>query len=470
MAAVGVPRSAPVTAPLLRELEEAVGADDVVTDEERLLTVAKDEMTGGEPHLPEAWVRPATAASLASVLRACRDRGVTVTPRGAGTGQSGGCVPISGGVVVSFERMNAIESIDKENLTATVGAGTILETLQLAVEAEGLFYPPDPASAQWCTLGGNVAENAGGPRALRYGVTRDYLLGLNVATMAGESLKLGKKTVKGVAGYDLTSLLCGSEGTLAVISDVTVKLLPLPNAICTALLVFSSAQAGADAVAAILAAKVVPRTLEYLDAASIAALAHVDAPYAFPKDAGAALIVETDGDDDNLAFARLERAVAAAASSGVVDTLVAQDEAQRRRIWDSRKALSKATRKLTGKKISEDIVVPRSEIPAMVAHFGILGERYGLKTCAYGHAGDGNLHAQVLFHDDSERPKVEDLLHDLFRETIAMGGTITGEHGVGLAKKRFLPLEQGPAVVDLQRAIKRAFDPEGLLNPGKIFD
>lgn len=470
MSQAGPPRSAPVTSALLRELEAAVGADAVVTDADRLLEVAKDEMTGGVPHPPEAWVRPASASALATVLQACRSRGVTVTPRGAGTGQSGGCVPITGGVVVSFERMNAIERIDKENLTATVQAGTVLEALQTAVEAEGLFYPPDPASAQWCTLGGNVAENAGGPRALRYGVTRDYVLGMNVVTMAGERMRLGKQTVKGVAGYDLTALMCGSEGTLAVMSDVTVKLLPLPNAICTALLVFSSAQAGADAVAAILAAKVVPRTLEYLDAASIAALAHVDAPYTFPKDAGAALIVETDGDDEALAFSRLERAVAAAESSGVVDTLVAQDEAQRRRIWDSRKALSKATRQLTGKKISEDIVVPRSEIPKMVAHLGILGERYGLQTCAYGHAGDGNLHAQILFHDDSERSTVEDLLHELFRETIAMGGTITGEHGVGLAKKRFLPLEQGPAVVDLQRAIKRAFDPDGLLNPGKIFD
>ncbi len=463
-------QSKPVSAALLKELSAVVGEDFVVTDSERLLEVATDEMTGGKPFVPSAWVRPSTADAVATVLKACHQRGVVVTPRGAGTGQSGGCVPVAGGVVLGLDRLKTIAEVNRENLTARVGAGVVLEALQDTVEAEGLFYPPDPASAQWCTLGGNVAENAGGPRALRYGVTKDYVLGLDVVTMSGERLRLGKQTVKGVAGYDLTALMCGSEGTLAVITDVTVKLLPKPNAICTGLLVFSSAQSGADAVAAILAAKVVPRTLEYLDAASIAALAFVDAPYRFPKDAGAALIVETDGDDEDIAFAQLERAVAAASSSGVVDTLVAQDEAQRRRIWDSRKALSKATRKMTGRKMSEDIVVPRSEIPKMVAHLGVLGETYGLKTCAYGHAGDGNLHAQVLFHDDSELGKVEDLLHDLFRATIEMGGTITGEHGIGLAKKRFLSLEQGASVVALQRAIKHVFDPQGLLNPGKIFD
>jgi glycolate oxidase len=459
----------PIPAGFLSRLEAVVGASQVITDPDSLTPVASDETPNLAPALPDAWVRPANTAEVAAIMSACHEAGVYVTPRGAGTGQSGGCVAIHGGIVLGLDRLNTLSVIDSENLVARGGPGLVLGRFQEMVEAEGLFYPPDPASLEWCTLGGNVAENAGGPRALKYGVTRDYVLGLEVVLPDGEVIQTGKSTVKGVAGYDLTALMCGSEGTLGVITGMTLKLIPRPQAVQTALCVFESAEAAARAVAAILSAGVLPRTLEYMDRSSIMAVAAHGAPYSFSDDAGAALILETDGGDDDLALFDIERALDAMPDAGRIDTFLATDERQRRSIWQSRRLLSEATRKIRGRKMSEDIVVPRSRIPDMVAAIGVLGERHGLGTCAFGHAGDGNLHVQILFSDDGEVPAVQRLVGELFALTIEMGGTITGEHGVGVAKRDYLGLEQGPRVLDLQHQIKGVFDPRGILNPGKIF-
>ena len=312
-------KSAPVTDALRRQLVAICSAAGVLSSDEARARYARDETPNLPPAIPDLVVRPADKAQVAEVLRRCAAAGVFVTPRGAGTGQSGGCVPAFGGVVMSLEALDAIVAIDRENLTAKVQPGVVLGALHAAVEDEGVFYPPDPASLAWCTLGGNVAENAGGPRALRYGVTRDYVLGLEAVLSTGEVIRTGKQTVKGVAGYDLTALLCGSEGTLAVITEITVKLVPKPRAVETALCVFDRAGKAATAVAQILAAGVVPRTLEYMDRASIRAVAAHGAPYRFSDDAAAALIIETDGDDHEQALGALSRAVegadAAAASS-----------------------------------------------------------------------------------------------------------------------------------------------------------
>jgi glycolate oxidase len=459
----------PLPDTFLSKVEKIVGGRHVITDAEALEPTSHDAAPNLPVVLPDAWVRPASTAEVAAVVGLCAEHGVYVTPRGAGTGQSGGAIPLYGGVVLGLDRLTTIVGVDREDLVTDVQPGVVLQTLQEVVEEEGLFYPPDPASMQWCTLGGTVANNAGGPRALRYGVTRDYVLGLEVVLPTGEVIRTGKRTVKGVTGYDLTALMCGSEGTLGVITGMTLKLLPQPRAVQTALCVFDTSEAAARAVAGILASGLVPRTLEYMDRVSIEAVRQQQPPYRFPAGAGAALIVETDGDDEPTAFAQLMRALDVAQAAGALDVLPATDEAKRREIWESRRLLSAATRRIKKTKVSEDVVVPRSKIPEMVARVGALGERHGLMTCAFGHAGDGNLHVQVLFDDPAtEMTRVEALLEDLFRQTIALGGTLTGEHGVGLSKQRFLGLEQSPELIALQRRLKAAFDPAGIMNPGKF--
>jgi len=454
---------------VLLGLERIVGERFLLTGADVLEPYGKDETPNLKPAAADCVVRPGTVEEVMAVMRLCHDKGIYVTPRGAGTGQSGGCVPLYGGVVLHMDRFTQVHTIDDENLIAKVAPGVITGDFQQTVEEEGLFYPPDPASLSYCTLGGNVAENAGGPRALRYGVTREYVLGLDVVLPDGRRVQTGKQTVKGVAGYDLTALMCGSEGTLGVITGITLKLVPKPRAVQTALAVFPSSETAAKAVAAVLKAGVVPRTLEYMDRTCIHAVRDHGAPYRFPADAGAALILETDGDDEEHAFAALERALEQAQAQGAVDVLLATDEAQRRNIWQSRRLLSEATRKIKKRKMSEDVVVPRSLIPQMVADIGALGDKHGIQTCAFGHAGDGNLHVQMLFDDDDELPQVEATMKDIFKRTVELGGTITGEHGVGIAKRDYLPLEQSDDVLNLQRAIKKVFDPAGILNPGKVF-
>jgi glycolate oxidase len=449
-------------------LRSIVGDAFAVDDEETLKRHAQDETPNLSPSLPDVVVRPGSVDEVQEVMRLCAKDGVYVTPRGAGSGKAGGCVAVYGGVVLGLDRLTRIREIDVDNQIARVEPGVILQTFQEAVEAEGMFYPPDPASLSWCTLGGNVACNAGGPRALKYGVTGHYVLGVEAVLPTGERIRTGRSTTKGVAGYDVTSLLVGSEGTLAVLTDLTLKLLPNPRYVQTALAVFPSTEPAVKAVSAILARGILPRTLEYMDRDSIEAVRVMNPPYRFPAGAGAALILETDGESEAGTLEALERCLQVTTEHGAVDAFLAIDGKQRRDIWTSRRLLSEATRKIKKKKVSEDIVVPRSRIPEMVARTAQLGEKHRLATCSFGHAGDGNLHTQVLFDDASEMPRVEALLDDLFDVVLALGGTITGEHGVGLSKKKYLPKELGDDVLSLQQRLKDAFDPVGILNPGKF--
>ncbi|HLV59852.1 MAG TPA: FAD-linked oxidase C-terminal domain-containing protein, partial [Fredinandcohnia sp.] len=339
------------------------------------------------------------------------------------------------------------------------------EVMAKAEEA-GLFYPPDPNSWETCTIGGNVAENAGGPRALKYGVTRDYVLGLEAVLPSGAIVRTGSKTIKGVAGYDLTGLLVGSEGTLAVITSIVLELVPRPREVATALCVFPDAVAAGRAVSRVLAEGILPRTLELLDDCALEA---VGKGGPFPAEAGAALIAETDGDDADAVFSSLERLGAICLREGALDVLVAQGEHQREAIWKHRRVLSESLRRLRPRKIGEDVVVPRSRIPEAIARFKAIGAEAGLLVATYGHAGDGNLHANVLFGDEDDPAKVQACVEGIVRAALELGGTITGEHGVGLAKARFLPWEQGAETIALQRHLKAVFDPLGILNPGKIF-
>ncbi len=452
----------------LGSLRSLVGDAYAIDDEETLKRFAHDETPNLEPSLPDVVVRPENVEQTQAVMQLCAKSGVYVTPRGAGSGKAGGCVAVYGGVVLALDRLNKILEIDKENQLARVEPGVILQPFQELVESEGMFYPPDPASLSWCTLGGNVACNAGGPRALKYGVTGTYVLGVDAVLPTGERIKTGRSTTKGVAGYDVTSLITGSEGTLAIITGITLKLLPNPRYVQTALAVFPSTEPAVKAVSSILARGILPRTLEYMDRDSIEAVKVMNPPYRFPPNAGAALILETDGESEVGTLEALERCLEVTAEFGAVDAFLAQDAKQRRDIWASRRLLSEATRKIKKRKVSEDIVVPRSKIPEMVARTGLLGEKHKLSTCSFGHAGDGNLHTQILFDELEQMPQVDALLDDLFDIVLELGGTITGEHGVGLSKKKYLPKELSPDVIALQQRLKDAFDPAGILNPGKF--
>jgi glycolate oxidase len=346
-----------------------------------------------------------------------------------------------------------------------VEPGVITGDLHAAVEREGLFYAPDPNSLESCMIGGNLAENAGGPRAFKYGVTRDWVLGLESCLMGGRTLRSGKRTLKGVTGYDVTALLIGSEGTLAVFTEATLRLVPKPPEIATALALYSDVQAAAVAVGKIVAAGIVPRCLEMLDAATLDAVRSQGVPV--DARAGGMLLIEVDGESTEGPLLRVGEV--ASAAPGNVDVLVAQDGVQRDRLWAARRMLSKATRKLARHKLSEDVVVPRTRIAELLARAEEIGRVTGVRNLSYGHAGDGNLHVNFLWNEDGERPAVDRAIGLLMRATVDLGGTLSGEHGIGVSKAEYLPLEQSEELILLEKDIKRAFDPKGLLNPGKIF-
>jgi glycolate dehydrogenase FAD-linked subunit len=449
------------------ELRSALAPDRVSADAERLEAYGRDESDLGT-FPPEVLALVESAEEVRRVFAIATRHRIPVVPVAARSGKSGGSLALAGGIAVSIERMDRVLEISAEDLTARVQPGVITGELQRQVEAHGLFYPPDPNSLDLCTIGGNVAENAGGPRALKYGVTREYVLGLEVVLPTGEVLRTGRRTIKGVAGYDVTALLVGSEGTLGIVTEVTLKLLPRPRHVSTALVVFADVETAARAVSRVLAAGVIPRCLELLDDTALAACAR-SAPFKFPAGAGAAVLVETDGNDEEAVFGEIVRVAELVQADAAGEVIVAQNEAQRRDIWETRKYLSVNLRQLHPLKLSEDIAVPRSRIPEMVRRTREIGARHGFLVATYGHAGDGNLHANVLFDREEERPRVEAAVAEVLRAAVDLGGTITGEHGVGLAKRDFLVYEQGEALVALQRRLKAVFDPLGLLNPGKIF-
>lgn len=403
------------------------------------------------------------------VLRLAREHKMPVTPRGTGTGMTGGALPARGGIILSTERMTRIKEINEEDLLAVVEPGVICGDLQAAVEEAGLFYPPDPASLSMCSLGGNVAENAGGPRAFKYGVTREYVLGLECVLMGGEVIAPGRRTSKGVTGYDVTASIVGSEGTFAVATEITLKLLPKPPAVATLLAVFADLIVAGAAVTSLIKMGARPRALELLDKMTIDHL-RGRTPYRLPPDAGAVLICELDGEADGL-DAHLLRCAAACETAGAVEVVVAQSEQQRRDLWETRRRANPLLKELHLHKIPEDVVVPRGAIPEMLKRVDTIAAEERVTCATYGHAGDGNLHINLLLDDEKEDTKrrAEAAVARIIRATLDLRGTLAGEHGVGLLKSRFVPWEQAPPLLRLQRELKRVFDPNDLLNPGKIF-
>ncbi len=448
-------------------LSKVLQPNQLSDDPEKLRVYGHDESDMGD-FLPQLLVFAQSTADVSLVFRAAFAHGVPVTPVAARSGKSGGSLPLYGGVSLSLERMNKILELSPEDLVAVVEPGVITGDLMKAADAVGLFYPPDPNSWEFCSMGGNIAENAGGPRALKYGVTRDYVLGLEWVLPTGEVLHCGKRTIKGVAGYDLCGLFVGSEGTLGVATKITLQLIPRPRKVMTALVIFADVLAAARAVSAMLASGLLPRCLELLDDVSIRAID--GRGFSFPQGAGAAVIAEVDGNHDDGLLLELQQLSEVAMAHGALDTLIAQDDAQREKLWAARRVVSTSLRAMKPFKISEDVAVPRSKIPEAIARFKEMGARLGLTVATYGHAGDGNLHANILFDSPKDRPTVDEALKQMMEITVALGGTITGEHGVGYAKRHFIALEQGEGLISFQKRLKAFVDPLGLLNPGKIFE
>ncbi len=452
---------------VIQTLKDIVGAENVTTDRADLLCYSYDATQ--QQFLPEIVVFPADARQIAGILKVANAQKIPVFPRGAGSGFTGGSLPVAGGIVLVTTRMDRILRIDTENLVAEVEPGVVTEQFQQAVEKVGLFYPPDPASLKFSTLGGNVAECAGGPRCVKYGVTKDYILGLEVVTPQGDIIRTGGETMKGVVGYDLTKLLCGSEGTLGIITRITIKLLPKPESKKTMLVLFDSIDGAAKGVSAIIGGKIIPTTLEFMDSATIECVrkaTNLD----LPEEAKAVLIIEVDGEKD-LIERQAERILQIVRPLGVVETRVAADAAESEEIWKVRRSVSASLRKVNPDKFNEDICVPRSRVPEMIREIEAIATKHAIPIVNFGHAGDGNIHVNIMIDKKipGELEKADQAIEEVFAATLALGGTMSGEHGVGITKAPYIPMELDPVAVDYMKAIKKALDPNNILNPGKIF-
>ncbi len=451
---------------IVDEIRKIVGKENVIDSLEERKCYSYDARTDGI--VPDLIVFPSSAQEVSGILNLANKHLFPVIPRGAGTGLTGGSTPVVEGVVLVFTRMNRILEIDAENLIAVVEPGVVTFTLQQEAAKHGLFYPPDPASFKYSSLGGNVAECAGGPNSLKYGVTRDYVIGLEVVKPTGEILNTGVRTMKGVVGYDLTRLFVGSEGTLGVITKIIVKLLPLPEAKATVLALFKEVEDAARAVSAIIAARIVPSTIEFMDRASVRC-SEKASPMGLPDDTGGLLLIEVDGNEESVG-PQVEKIRKILTEQNVMRCEVTRDPAEADKLWQARRVLSQATYNLNPVKIAEDVVVPRSQIPALIRIIEGLEKKYGIPILSFGHAGDGNFHISIMIKDTPEdRHKAEEAVKDIFVETVRLGGTLSGEHGIGIAKSAYLDLELSVDVITAMKSIKTLFDPNNILNPGKIF-
>ncbi|KGM53829.1 dimethylmenaquinone methyltransferase [Lysobacter daejeonensis GH1-9] len=457
--------ASPLPAALDAELHALLG-DAWLTDASERLAYAFDNSR--REALPDAVALPTTREQVVALVRACRAHRVPLVARGRGTNTTGATVPISGGVVVSFERMNRIVDIRPGDRCAVVEPGVLNGDLQAALQPHGLFWPPDPTSAVFSTVGGNLACNAGGPRAVKYGASRDNVLALTAVTGAGELIECGTATTKGATGYDLHRLLVGSEGTLALIVEASLRLTPAPATRRALRAIYRDVSSAALAVARLMAQPVTPSMLEFMDAHAVR-LARDVGGADLPADAGALLMIEADGDADTLPH-DIEALARAAEGDGLVSLDDAADEAARAKLWTARKALSPALRTLAPGKINEDVVVPVSRIPALVDGVQALAREFNLPIVCFGHAGNGNLHVNLVYDpaDGAQAQRARGAMARVFTLAVSLGGTLSGEHGIGLAKRDFMPQAVTPATLAVMRQLKAVFDPDGILNPGKL--
>ncbi|MCP4149060.1 MAG: FAD-binding protein [bacterium] len=452
---------------IIKELQKRIGSDKVQIGKEYLVTYSYDA-TGVEA-LPEVVVFPDSEEDIRQTLLIAYENKVPVTPRGAGVGLSGGSIPLKGGIVLCFTRMNKILNIDTENYLAEVEPGVVTVNLQEAVGKKGLFYPPDPASLKTSTIGGNVAENAGGLRCYKYGVTGNYVLGLEAFLINGEKIKTGSHVIKDVAGYDIKSLLVGSEGTLAVISKIILKLIPPPQSRALFRIDFKTLRQGAEFINKMIKGNVAPSVLEFMDRSSIDAVyRYLDLP--LDDEIRAAVITEIDGSQKDVEE-RKNKFLEIVKEAGVLRYKTAVTAAEQEELWTIRRSISPAVTRLKPKKINEDIVVPTSRIPETVEYINGLAEEYQLTIIMFGHSGDGNIHTNLMVDPENkdEMARAEKVLEMIFRYVISLKGSISGEHGIGLSKKNFMKYQFTPVEIGLFKNVKKAFDPENLLNPEKIF-
>jgi glycolate oxidase len=461
-----VPAAAERSQRAVRLLARHFGPSKLKVDE-RDCERYRQDASEARGELPLAVVLAESALDIELALAVAADARVPIVPRGAGTGKTGGAVPLSNAIVLDTLGFGQIKEINRRENLAIVEPGVVLASFQAAVAAEGLFYAPDPNSRVGCSIGGNVATNAGGPRAFKYGVTGRYVLGIEAFVVGGQRIRTGRRTAKGVTGYDLTSLLVGSEGTLAVFGDITLRLLRPPETRQTLLVPFSRIAAAAHAVMGIVSAGLVPSCLELLDLRLLGDDIRRELG-AGPERPESLLLIEVDGSETQCR--ELAAKVADVCEEhGARGIQLASDAATRDRMWAVRSNMSATLRASAKNKLSEDVAVPREALADLLARLSGTSERHAVRSVAYGHAGDGNLHVNFLWDEPDEAPRVQAAIRELFEHVVALGGTLSGEHGIGVLKAPYLPLEQSPALILLQQRIKQTFDPEGLLNPGKIF-
>ncbi|CAE09421.1 FAD-linked oxidase C-terminal domain-containing protein [Wolinella succinogenes] len=453
----------------IQALKEIVGEENCFDDKAHKLAYCYDATRNR--YEPDAVIFPRCEEDVSRLLAYCNTHKITIVPRGAGSGFTGGSLPVNGGIVLAFEKhMNKILEIDMENMVARVQPGVVNKRLQEAVEAMGLFYPPDPASEEYSTLGGNVSENAGGMRAAKYGITKDYVMALRAVLPNGDIIRAGKKTIKDVAGYNIAGILIASEGTLAVITEITLKLLSKPKLRQSAMGVFPTIESAMNAVYKTMAAGVTPVAMEFLDNLTIRA---VESKFSkgLPVEAGAILITDMDGnlpEEIELQMAKIEEKFK---ENGALSFKKAASEEEAKDLWFARRNASQSVTIYGKKKLNEDITVPRSKLPELLQRINAISERYGVKTPCFGHTGDGNVHVNVMVEDGSDPKQLEighQAIEEIFKAAVELEGTLSGEHGIGISKAPFMHLAFTPEEMNLFRAIKQAFDPNNILNNGKM--
>jgi glycolate oxidase len=449
-----------------------MGKENVLFDPESLSDYSHDQ-TEDLKFLPEVVLKPLSATHISKILEICNLNNIPVTPRGAGTGLSGGALPVHGGVILSTEKLNRIIEIDERNLQATVEPGVINQVFQDAVMEKGLFYPPDPASRGSCFLGGNLAESSGGPKAVKYGVTKDYVLNMEVVLPTGEIIWTGANVLKNSTGYNITQLLIGSEGTLGVITKIVFKLLPLPTENLLMLVPFFSAEKACEAVSAVFKAGIIPSAMEFMERDAIDyVMKYVDVKIPVKPEIQAHLLIEVDGNDREVLFKDCEKITEVMSRYDCDEVLFAESSQQKADLWKMRRAVGEAVKSHSVYK-EEDTVVPRAELPALLKGVKAIGRKFGFRTVCYGHAGDGNLHVNIIKEDMTDsnwKNNVPIGIREIFELCISLKGTISGEHGIGYVQKDYMDIPFNPTQINLQKGIKKLFDPNNILNPGKIFN
>lgn len=460
-----------ITPLILQQIKEIAGAEFVFCDEENIQKYSHDE-TEDLHYKPQVVVKPQTVEQIAALLKLCNQNKIAVTPRGGGTGLSGGALPVFGGLLLSTERLNKIVDIDERNLQATLETGVITEVFMNAVAEKGLLYPVDPSSKGSCFMGGNMAHGSGGPRVVKYGTIREYILNMEVVLPSGEIIWTGANTLKYASGYNLTQLMIGSEGTLGIITKIVVKLIPRPTNDILLLASFATNEQACSAVSAIFRAGVIPSALEFMERKGVEWVIEYDhIPFDLKAGVEAFLMIEVDGTNLDVLFSECEKINEVLEMNGCLDVLFADTATQKDEIWRIRRTMPVSVKSNSVYK-EEDTVVPRAKLPHLMHGIKEIGSRYGFQSVCYGHAGDGNLHINIIkgdMNDDDWNNKLKDGIKEIFELTVALGGTISGEHGIGLVQKEYMHLKYSELHLNLMRGIKHVFDPNGILNPGKIF-